>query len=663
MKKPLYLLVLGLTLFIFSCTTDEKQPLLVPRLFSDHMVLQQQDKAAFWGTYIPGRKLTLSASWEAAGSTIVDSTGHWQLTVATPGAGGPYTINIETSDNLIVIKDVMIGEVWLASGQSNMEMPLKGWPPDAPIRNSDQEIVESGNTNIRMFTVARNLAATPLDTVAGEWVVASPESAGDFSATAYFFAKNLQEALHVPIGIIHSSWGGTVAEAWTSKSSLRALGDFNSTLDKMENNSSRETTENWFKQWPAIHIPTNNEGWQNISFSDIKVMEAEFDDSQWSSIELPGRFDLVKSGEFDGAAWFRKSFFLHDISSDYDIDIGAVDDMDVIYVNGKAVGRHMGSGLWNTPWHVVIPKSILKEGENIIAIRAVDTGGPGSFSGPMTISNERGNLISLEGSWKTHVIAEIFNGKFYVYRVNTDLTNRPEIVQMNPNLPAVLFNGMIHPIVPYTIKGAIWYQGESNVGRDEQYKRLFPALIEDWRQKWESDFPFYFVQIAPFLYNQDPAKQVSQKLRDAQRRSLKMDHTGMVVTLDIGNVANIHPANKQEVGKRLAGLALVNDYGKEMVASGPLYKQVTRTEKKLLVVFDDIGSGLKASSTGLTGFEIAGKNKKYFPAIARIVNNQVEVTSPSVTSPVFVRYAWRDDSHASLFNQEGLPASSFTSEQ
>jgi sialate O-acetylesterase len=336
--------------------------------------------------------------------------------------------------------------------------------------------------------------------------------------------------------------------------------------------------------------------------------------------------------------------------------------MDATYINGQKIGGLAGAGYYNVPRDMKIPKSLLQPGVNTIAIRAIDTGGPGQVDGPMIVSNESGHTISIEGEWKYQVVAEIFNGKFYSYDLQNDISKRPRVFQYHQNLPSVLFNAMINPLVPFTIKGSIWYQGESNVGRDEQYKRLFPSMIEDWRAKWECEFPFYFVQIAPFIYNPNPSDQQSQKLRDAQRYTLKTPGTGMVVTLDIGNPTNIHPANKQDVGKRLAGLALVNDYGKDIIASGPLYKNVEKSGNRLLVEFDFMGSGLKASDTGLSGFEIAGADKIFVPALAKIVENQVEVNSPSVTSPEFVRYAWRDDSKATLFNQEGLPASSFTSE-
>jgi sialate O-acetylesterase len=347
--------------------------------------------------------------------------------------------------------------------------------------------------------------------------------------------------------------------------------------------------------------------------------------------------------------------------------------MDATYVNGQKVGGLAGPGYWNVSREMVIPASLLRKGKNTIAIRIIDTAGGGSVGGPVELVNEKGESISLKGDWKRAVIAEIYMDKFHIYGLEHKIEDRPNFLQINPNLPSVLFNGMINPLVPYAIKGAIWYQGESNVGRDEQYRRLFPAMITDWREQWQEQFPFYFVQIAPYRYTTDPSMQVSQKLREAQRVSLKTPKTGMVVTLDIGNPTNIHPGNKHDVGWRLAGLALDNDYGRDIVSSGPLFKglsrsddslvmEMNRTEPSLVLTFDHVGSGLMAGDSGLTEFEIAGADGVFVPANATISGKTVLVTAKGIDEPQFVRYAWKDDSSASLFNEEGLPASSFSSE-
>jgi len=661
MKVFLYVIAVVFILAAHSSPSGQKKQLKLCRLFSDHIVLQQQAKVDFWGQARPGQEIRISASWWKQVSTRADANGNWKIKIATPKAGGPYTIHIKTADSNVIIKDVLIGEVWLAAGQSNMDIPLKGWPPGDTIFNSKQEIAQANYPNIRMLKVPFNISAAPIDSIGGGWLPAAPENAGDFSATAYFYARKLYKELHVPIGIIQSSIGGTPAEAWTSKGYLAKLGDFDKKikgLDKLGN-----STENWFKKWPTRELPKTDKQWENISFADLAAAKPGFDDAKWTTIKLPGRFDQLNDGEFDGAIWLRRKFIVEDTTADYILKIGAIDDMDATYINGKKIGGLAGQRAANAPREMVIPKSLLTKGKNIIAIRAIDTGGPGSVSGQMTISNNRGTDISIAGNWKSQVIAEIYNGKFYTYNLQTDISKRPDIAQLNSNSPTVLFNAMINPLIPYTIKGVIWYQGESNVGRAEQYKRLFPLMIEDWRDKWGYQFPFYYVQLAPFLYTAPDQKEQSQKLRNAQRYALRLPKTGMVSTLDIGYLKTAHPPHKQEVGDRLAGFALANDYGKKMVASGPLYKKVSASGNELIIEFDAVGSGLVASDKGLFGFEIAGTHKKYVAAQAKIVGNKVVVSSPSVAAPIYVRYAWSDSSAASLFNKEGLPASTFTSEK
>jgi len=662
MRQFLLFSVLTISCLLFSCEQKEKVNLKLPVLFSKHMVLQQSEQVTFWGEYNPNDKISIKGSWGEEAHSQSDENGKWNVKIQTPKAGGPFSVEIITSDSTIVLNDVLIGEVWLASGQSNMQMPLKGWPPNDVIKDSEQEIASSGNPNIRMFTVPMTLSLLPLDTLEGEWITSSPETAGNFSATAYFFAKRLEKELQVPIGIIHSSWGGTPAEAWTSEGSLRSLGDFNEALDLINNPKTFELVDNWFSQFPAQNFPETKEQWEQMEFADLDAAKLEFDDSKWSSIEIPGRIDLMENGAFDGAVWIRKEFEISDVSSDYLLKIGSIDDMDATYINGQKVGGLVGKGFWNVSREMTIPKSLLIKGKNIIAIRIIDTGGGGSVDGQVDLIDKNGASISLKGTWKYLVIAEIYLGKFYGYGLKNGIENRPDVLQLNPNIPSVLYNAMINPLIPYTLKGAIWYQGESNVGREAQYKRLFPAMITDWREKWQSDFPFYFVQIAPFKYTPDPSSHVSQKLREAQRATLKTPKTGMVVTLDIGDVENIHPANKQDVGSRLAGLALAEDYGIDLMPSGPLYKASTKSGSKLILDFDYAKNGLIAGDEGLAGFEIAGEDKVYVEAVALIVNNTIEIAAQGVENPQYVRYAWRDDSKATLFNTEGLPASSFSSE-
>ena len=656
---------IALVIFIlfFSCQPSEQKKLNVNSLFSDHMVLQQRAYATFWGSYSPNDIVTVSGNWNNKTVTsTADENGNWKVQLSTPEAGGPYVINITTKDSTITMKDVLIGEVWLASGQSNMQMPLKGWPPNDPIKNAEQEIANANYPNIRMFNVTRNYTLKPVDTIHGQWMQCSPEFAGDFSATAYFFAKRLHEELKVPIGIIHSSWGGTVAEAWTNRKALRELGDFDTAITALTDTIKWQNTKNWFTKLDSLSIPQTEEAWKVLNFKDLEFSKHSFNSQEkpWKEITLPGRYDTYNDWEFDGATWLRRDIEINNIATDYMLSIGSIDDMDAIYFNGEKIGGLMGYGHHTTERTYDVPKELLKKGKNTIAIRAIDTGGPGTITGILKLVNKSGTIIPLDGVWKYQPISEIYEGKFYIYDLDkVDLSERPEIMVMGPNLPSVLYNAMVHPLAPYSIKGAIWYQGESNVGRAEQYTRLFPKMINNWRSLWKADFPFYFVQIAPYNYGTAADEEGSMDLRDAQRKSLKTKKTGMVVTMDIGNFMNIHPANKQDVGLRLAGLTLANDYNKDMMASGPLYKKLSILGNKLILEFDFVGTGLRSKDGKLSGFEIAGADKNYVRAIAEIVEDKVHLKASSVSNPMYARYAWSNNGKASLFNKEGLPASSF----
>ena len=665
----LFSLVLAVILLLFLNTVPGQKKLEINPLFSDHMVLQQNQEVAFWGNYSPNKKIKITATWGSEATTKVDNNGNWKLSLNTPNAGGPFEIKIKSNDSSILLKDIMIGEVWLASGQSNMTMPLKGWPPDYLVENYVQEIADADFPAIRMFTVGKNISAMPQNNLKGEWKLCAPETAGDFSATAYFFARRLYQELNIPIGIIHSSWGGTPIEAWTSFGQLETVKDIVPNFETEDDPKLRSSKKEWVSSWNIKQVPTSDSAWSSIDFADLAAAKNNFNDEEWLTVELPNSFEKIGLGDFDGVVWFRKTIEMEDISTDYALSLGAVDDMDVTYFNGHKVGATMGLDKSQLQRVYTVPKAIVQKGKNTIAIRMIDTGGAGGFSSEnaLLISNNNSSSISLAGAWKLRTIGEIFNeGNFYIYGFSdkNNLRRYDSFVNLTPKTPNALFNGMIHPIVPYTVKGVVFYQGEASVNWGALYEQLFPLLINDWRMQWNVDFPFYFVQIAPFKYNNrgDLIYDVSQKLREAQRHALSIKNTGMVVTMDIGDYAKIHPANKQDVGARLAGLALANNYGKNIVASGPLYKSHVIKGNKLILDFTFKGTGLIAKNEKLVGFEIAGTDKKFIPAIANIVADKIEVYAPALANPAYVRYAWRDQGVASLFNKEGLPASSFTSE-
>jgi sialate O-acetylesterase len=666
MKK---LLLLAL-LIVFSCQPTVKKKLTLNSLFSDHMVLQQKENVMIWGKYTPKGKISVKADWGSESSVKADEKGNWKLDLITPESGGPFEVSIFTKDSTITLVDVMVGEVWLASGQSNMEMSLEGYLPNEPINNNLEEIAAADYPDIRSYNVERAISHIPLNESKGQWKVTSPENANKFSATAYFFARKLHQELNIPIGIINSTWGGTPVESWMSREKIKQLGEFEKQLNALE---SIDTVgiKTYFSNFSTVSLPSdtsNVNAWNALALEDGAFSQTDFDDSSWSKVNLSGHLEgLDMAIEDDGAFWFRKQVAIADVSSDYKfiVDEG-IDDMDVVYVNGQKIGSTLG---WNSPREYVIPKSILVEGENTIAIRVIDTGYGGGFRGQMILSSNSGEKISIDGEWSYQYTAGLSNlygnQKFYLYHLNPEaLVKKPTGFSRYNSLfsfdfPGVLYNGMINPLIPFNIKGAIWYQGESNVGRANQYEKIFPGMIEDWRIRWKSNFPFYFVQIAPFSYK----NELSPALRDAQRKSLATPNTGMAVTMDIGDSISIHPGNKQDVGDRLARLALFNDYGSDIVPSGPLYKSHKISGNKIILEFELFGNKLMVGKLGLSGFEIASFDKVYVPASAKILGDKIEVFAADVLEPKYVRYAWRDNIVGTLFNTEGLPASSFTTEE
>lgn len=667
MNKSTYVGVLCLAylLLFVSCQESENKKLTLNPLFSNHMVLQQQDEVAVWGTSNSMEKISVSGSWGEEMTVDADASGNWKLKLPTPKAGGPFLVIITSDNQSITIKDVLIGEVWLASGQSNMEMPLEGFLPKEPVDNYQEEVANANYDQIRYFDVTRAIEASPVNNSIGEWAITNTINANKFSAAGYFFARRLHKELGVPIGVITSTWGGTPVESWMSKEKIKNLAEFPETLETLKEENISIFTD-WYAKFEAIKTPVTVEDWASVDLEDAAFSKSEFDDSGWKTAETAAMVENLPIILADGVFWFRKTVPINDITSDYTLSIAkGIDDMDDFFVNGKKVGSTIGH---NTPRSYTIPKSVLTEGENNFVFRVVDTGGGGGFMSEINlINNISAEKTNISEDWHFKQTTGIQGSKLLQFHKNQEALENPpagiESYSLNSHTPTVLYNGMIHPLIPYNIKGAIWYQGESNVGRAEQYLKLFPGMIEDWRAQWASDFSFYFVQIAPFTYG----NELSPALRDAQRKSLKTPKTGMAITMDIGLAKSIHPGNKQDVGSRLAQLALANDYNKNIVASGPLYNGHTIDGNKITIAFDHIGTGLLSKSKELLAFEIAGADKQYLPAKAIIKGtavhgNAVEVSAQGILEPKYARYAWKDYIIGTLYNREGLPASSFTTE-
>jgi len=663
MKKILLFALLPL---LISCNTQDSE-LKLPALFSDHMVLQQDTLVSIWGWAAPGSKVFITSTWGESGKVRTDKFGRWSLKLPTGIAGeAPGSMLFRAGKDSVYVNDILFGELWLCSGQSNMEMPVKGWPPNDPIHNSEAEIAAADYSQIRMFTVQKDLAFSGRDDCSGLWEVASPATVDDFSATAYFFGRELHQKLKVPVGLIHSSWGGTPAESWTHPGHLEFVAGYENINHLLSNSiDSSRAYENWLGTLKTIEIDVADDAfYEHMDLDDSGMETPDLDDSDWLTMPVPSTLEQ-QLGYFDGVIWFRKEF---QYSGDADRDdltlfLGPIDDIDVTYLNGQRIGGIERDGFWQTVRNYPVPFGLLKKGSNVVAVRVTDIRGGGGIYGNEKVGLRSGEqmVTDLTGDWKFKPAAVTSGNTMYVFGagVRSYAAMPPVPLQLNQYTPSVIYNAMISPLVPYTIRGAIWYQGESNVGRGEQYRELFPAMINSWRNQWNSNFPFYYVQIAPYNYNES-VQGVTAELRDAQMLTLKEPNVGMVVTTDIGNPSNIHPANKQEVGRRLALWARAKDYGEnEIVHSGPIYHSMKVSGSNAVISFDHTGSGLYSPDKELTFFEVAGSDGVFHQAKAFISKNNVLVNSDEVEIPVAVRFGWSDIAEPNLFNREGLPASPF----
>jgi len=699
-----------LLLITISCNSvSENTPILsLPPVLSGNMVLQQEQNVSFWGDSSPNALIKVSGSWGESSSTTADNAGKWILKIKTPSAGGPYSVSVIAEigafpkiTKTIEMDNILIGEVWLSSGQSNMEWRLNQCKNC--IDNQEEEIANVNNSLIRMFSVPQDLSGEVIKNK--KWLVANPENAEGFSAAAYFFARELHKELNIPIGIVNTSWGGTRVEAWTSNNKLTKLETTKNRVPKIKN---FESFENKLKKlndsinkineqkfgFKTYDVPkwTEDEnlwekfiqGWANLDLEDNEYKNIDFDDSKWKYwsskyTDYSGGKDYKSKGRFesvfkesntllsDGVIWFRTKVKITDKNQDHFMEIKTgIDDADQTYFNGALIGNTFS---WSRSRNYKIPKGILRNGENILAIRVTDLRGGGGFNSPVIIKNNSSSQTLSFDDFKFNHHAFITNSSsIIVHRLShKELMDKNEKIKNemavgylinDHNGYSVLFEKMLKPVMPYTIKGAIWYQGESNVSNYSEYQELFSGMIEDWRENWGYNYPFYYAQIAPFSYGN---LEISQGLRDAQRKTLEStSKTGMAILMDIGEKEDIHPHNKQDVGKRLALLALDNDYNFDIVSSGPLYKSHKSYNNYIDVDFENKGSGLYSKGE-LKDFEIAGDNQVFYSASAKIIGNKVRVSSKRVKTPKHVRYGWKNWTIGSLFNKEGLPASSFNS--
>ncbi len=639
--------ILGL-LFLTAVTANAKVKL--PSVFADDMVLQQKTDAAIWGQAAPRRQVTISTTWtDRRYQTNADADGSWEIKVPTPSYGGPYTLTISDGEDL-TLNNVLIGEVWICSGQSNMEMPLADW---GQIMNYKEEIAHANYPEIRLLQAEHVTSDVPLADAklnnGGGWQVCSPKNVAGFSATAYFFAREIYEKTKIPVGLIHTSWGGTVAEAWTSAVSLKKMPDFAEAVNAMENKG--KSTEMPYAQKLKIWTDKVLKADRGFKNGEPVWSADQLDMASWGDIKVPDLWENTVLPDFDGVIWLRKQINIPSSMTGKDLilSLGTIDDDDITYFNGQKVGETQGYDQTRT---YTVPASLVKLGDNNLTVRVFDTGGGGGLygdAGTLAVKSDSGEEISLSGTWK--------------YQIGLDLKKFEPVPVSDegPNRPTVLYNAMIHPFIKYAIKGAIWYQGESNANRPAQYRTLFPLMINDWRANWnQGDFPFYFVQLANFMKKEDqPMQSDWAGLRDAQRNTLYLPNTGMAVIIDIGDAANIHPKNKQEVGRRLALIALNHDYHQKIEYSGPILESCKVKNNQIILKFIH-AEGLKAEGGDeVKGFAIAGADEKFHWADAEIKGNKVRVSSPLVSEPVAVRYDWANNPEGNLYNGSNLPASPF----
>jgi sialate O-acetylesterase len=622
---------------------------VLPSVFSDNMVFQQKTKAAVWGKTDANKTVKVTGSWDNKTVTgKADASGNFKILIPTPSFGGPFTVTVSDGEDL-TLKNVLIGDVWVCSGQSNMEQPMAGW---GKILNYEQEIKDANYPKIRLLQGIHVTSNKPLDDAKvtnGGWTECNPKYIAEFSAVAYFFAREVTKKTGIPIGLIHTSWGGTIAEAWTSAETLKQLPDFVEAVNAIENADKNTTSpEQKLTAWNDL-VTAKDAG---IVQGKPVWVASSFDASSWKTMSLPGAWEEGGLPNFDGVVWFRKNVTIPQSweGKSIKINLGTIDDNDVTFLDGEKIGNTEG---YNIPRSYTIPGNKVKAGTFALVVRAFDGASVGGFYGDkgiMSVVAEDGPVISLDGDWQ--------------YQIGMSIKDVPPLPASNdgPNRATVLYNAMIHPYIQFPIKGAIWYQGESNAGRANQYRTLFPAMIKDWRTKWGvGDFPFYFVQLANFMKPTDqPVNSEWAELRDAQKQTLSLKNTGMAVIIDAGEEKDIHPKNKQDVGKRLAYAALAKTYGEKIPFSGPTYKSQQVSGNKIILSFTSADGGLKVKNgTELKGFEIAGADQKFHWAKAAIQGNQVVVSSDDVANPVAVRYAWSNNPPSTLYNGADLPASPF----
>jgi len=640
MNRFLYFLVFLILTILFNHPLQAK--LSLSKIYSNHMVIQRNQPIVVWGWADNNAAIKILFNNNEY-STNAGSNGNWKIVLPQMKEGGPLEMTISTSTEKIVLKDILIGDVWVCSGQSNMEMVVNS------SNNAEQELKMATDNKIRHFKVPNSSAEKPEDDLAGgEWVVNSPQTVGDFTAAGYFFARELRKSVDVPIGLLNTSWGGSRIEAWMSSEVLDMVEQ-----QKVVDGITRKAEEEYQKQLVRFKAIFPDATTTDKGFLDNNALWADpnLNESDWKNISVPILWEDAGYAGLDGIAWYRTTFNLtsDDASKGAELGLGKIDDSDIAWINGIKVGGLYQA--YNTPRIYKVDPQVLKEGKNVLSVRVEDTGGGGGIYGDASLLylkiGEK-NILP-QNDWKFKI----------------DAVKKTEL-GIN-HTPSLLFNKMIYPILNFPIKGALWYQGESNTDDEEdatKYRELFASMIKDWRTLWGvGDFPFIFVQLANYKqFIDQPSESLWAILRESQSEALKLPNTAQAVIIDIGDANDIHPRNKQDVGLRLSLAARKIAYGENIVYSGPTYKNHKIKKNKIVVSFTNTGSGLiiKDKNSYVKEFAIAGADKKFYWAKAEIENESIIVWSEKVKNPKYVRYAWADNpADANLYNAEELPASPF----
>lgn len=631
-------------LMVLMMAAPAAAQLWLPGIFGDHMVLQRNKPIRVWGEASPGEQISVTLAGQSV-KTKAAKDRSWQVYLPAMTHGGPHTLTVKSKSGELSFNDVLVGEVWLCSGQSNMEWTVQN------ADSAEKEINQAGFPMIRHLQVPKATSLSPEKNIKpATWQICSPETVGNFTAVGYFFARELYRQLDVPIGLVNSSWGGTHVETWTSGPAFFSEPDFAGLKSKMPASQDALITKRKLlvdEQMKKIQngLPSAEE---TRTFS-----AAGLDDRSWATMKIPGLWEGQGLANFDGEIWFRTRFPVPaDLRlADMRIELGMIDDVDSTYINGKFIGS---TRVYNRKRVYPIPAGLLTN-DNSLAVKVMDSGGGGGIYGdPADLAVHIGNVrIPLAGNWSTRIEKVYNDGNF-----------------INPNsYPTLLFNAMINPIAGFGMHGAIWYQGESNAGRAEQYNTSFPLMISDWRRQWKDSFPFYFVQLTHWKASGGTSQNGGSEwaeLREAQQHTLQLPYTGMAVITDIGNTEDIHPRNKQDVGKRLALQALSKTYDLPVRAESPAFSSFSVREGKALLEFKHVYDGWQVRNKYgyINGFEVAGSDQQFHYAKAWIENGRVIVFSEKVTQPVAIRYCWSDDPNdVNLFNSEGLPAAPFRTDQ